>query len=212
MAHDHLANCTCYVLTLEPIDQFTLRYGAHNQACPVYRESGDYLDQKRDIEARARLESLPTSQATQCEICGDERKPEDLNGELLCPPCVEREEATGRTFPDLEDAHWQETIEARQDGTDLDTWPKRCPFTGGEIDEDGSDSCPDDCQHHRSAEFTADQEPDPGPPTYTPTDDEDTADQARLAALDTYPAVTNCRSCGKLFEPDRHGDDICADC
>ena len=36
--------------------------------------------------------------------------------------------------------------------------------------------------------------------------------EARLAALDTYPAVANCRSCGKLFEPDRHGDDVCADC
>ena len=159
MANDHLANCTCYVLTLEPIDQFTLRYGAHNQACPVYRESGDYLDQKRDIEARARLESLPTT--------------------------------------DLERAYWAEVRENRQDGTDTDTWPKRCPFTGGEIDEDGSDSCPDDCQHHRSAEFTA--------------------DQARLAALvdtdaEPYPRIETCIECGRLFEPDRKGDDICAAC
>ena len=124
MAHDPLANCTCYVLTLSPIDQFTLRFGAHNEACPVWRESGDYLDQKRDIEARARLESLPTT--------------------------------------DLERAYWAEVRENRQDGTD-------------------------------------------------------TADQARLAALvdtdaEPYPRIETCIECGRLFEPDRKGDDICADC
>ena len=27
-----------------------------------------------------------------CELCGDERAPEELNVELLCPPCQEREE------------------------------------------------------------------------------------------------------------------------
>lgn len=55
---------------------------------------------------------------------------------------------------DYEDEYWAEIYEARGDGSDQDEWPKRCPFTGEEIDEDGSDSCPDDCKHHDSAEFT----------------------------------------------------------
>ena len=53
-----------------------------------------------------------------------------------------------------EDEMWNEIYEARENGEDLDEWPKRCPFTGSEIDEDGSDGCPDDCAHHLSAEFT----------------------------------------------------------
>ena len=54
----------------------------------------------------------------------------------------------------LEDKYWADLREARESGEDTDEWPKRCPFTGGEIDEDGSDSCPDDCKHHDSSEFS----------------------------------------------------------
>lgn len=54
----------------------------------------------------------------------------------------------------LDDQWWKELREARESGEDSSIWPMRCPFTGGEIDEDGSDSCPDNCKHHDSAEFT----------------------------------------------------------
>jgi hypothetical protein len=55
------------------------------------------------------------------------------------------------------------------------------------------------------------------PPTYTPTDDEDAGMQHTLESLrgtdqEPYPRIENCVECGKLFEPDRHGDDTCADC
>ena len=51
-----MANCQCYVKTLEPVQQFSLRYGAHALNCPKYRESGDILDKKRDIETRKQLQ------------------------------------------------------------------------------------------------------------------------------------------------------------
>jgi hypothetical protein len=53
----------------------------------------------------------------------------------------------------VEDQWWAELVAARESGEDTSVWPKRCPFTGGEIDDDGSDACPDDCQHHKSSEF-----------------------------------------------------------
>jgi hypothetical protein len=54
-----------------------------------------------------------------------------------------------------EEQWWAEVREDRELGIDLSEWPKRCPFTGGEIDEDGSHACPDDCPHQQSAEFQA---------------------------------------------------------
>jgi len=51
---------------------------------------------------------------------------------------------------------WQELREVRESGESTDEWPKQCPFTGQEIDEDGADSCPDACKHHDSAEFRND--------------------------------------------------------
>jgi hypothetical protein len=48
--------CTCYVRRLGKEQQFCLRYGAHALNCPKYRESGDILDKKRDIETRKQLE------------------------------------------------------------------------------------------------------------------------------------------------------------
>ena len=47
--------CTCYVKTLSREQQFCIRYGAHALNCPKYRESGDILDRKRDIELRNNL-------------------------------------------------------------------------------------------------------------------------------------------------------------
>jgi hypothetical protein len=57
-----------------------------------------------------------------------------------------------------QDEWWAETIAARESGEDTDEWPKRCPFSGEEIDEDGSHSCPDDCPHFKSAEFTPNED------------------------------------------------------
>ena len=45
-------SCACYVATLEPIHQFTLRYGAHDTSCPVYRMSRDPVDNMKDEMAR----------------------------------------------------------------------------------------------------------------------------------------------------------------
>jgi hypothetical protein len=40
--------CKCYVSRLSREAQFCLHYGAHNPACPVYRESRDPVDRKYD--------------------------------------------------------------------------------------------------------------------------------------------------------------------
>ena len=53
-----MANCQCYVKTLEPGQQFSLRYGAHALDCPVYRVSRDPLDRRRDQEARDSLGTI----------------------------------------------------------------------------------------------------------------------------------------------------------
>ena len=44
--------CNCYVKRLTEYQRFVIRYGAHDVSCPVYRESGDELDRKRDIAIR----------------------------------------------------------------------------------------------------------------------------------------------------------------
>ncbi len=46
--------CQCYLQTLSPLDQFTLRWGAHATNCPAYRESLDPVDRIKDHEVRAR--------------------------------------------------------------------------------------------------------------------------------------------------------------
>ena len=59
-----------------------------------------------------------------------------------------------------DDQWWAELRFARERGMVTSEWPKRCPFTGQEIDEDGSDSCPDNCKHHDSGEFTSNYQED----------------------------------------------------
>jgi hypothetical protein len=44
--------CTCYVQHLTEEERFTLRYGAHEIECPVYRESLDPVDKLKDDDAR----------------------------------------------------------------------------------------------------------------------------------------------------------------
>ena len=288
MAHDTLANCTCYVQTLDPAAKFGTRWGAHNPACPVYRESGDYLDKIRDDEHRALLDPAyqcahygdPCPNERFCGTCGagplrqgftvgegdgygcDAHQPdgyeytddgqdywtewEKEGNDCTCPvgcPCYTDGDQGEYTIAVTVNVERQYTVTARDTAqalaryqagqADLDesndemadweeqnqtahtlypdghaiAWPTKNPAHGVETDELAT-------LRAEVAQWRAqygDQEPTPAP-VYVPTDDEDTADQARLAALDTYPAVTNCRSCGKLFEPDRHGDDICADC
>ena len=264
MAHDTLANCTCYVQTLDPAAKFGTRWGAHNPTCPVYRESGDYLDKIRDGEHRALLDP-----AYQCVHYGD-----PCDNERFCGTCGAGPLRQGFTVGEGDgygcDAHVPPGFEYTDDDDCQDYWtewekegndcdcPVGCPcYTDGDQGEytiavtvnverqytvsardaaqalakyqagqaalDDGRSEMDDWEEQNQTAHTLYPDghaiawpagnPRPtGPPTYTPTDADDTADQARLAALDTYPAVTNCRSCGKLFEPDRHGDDICADC
>lgn len=45
--------CNCYVSKLKPETQFSLRYGAHALACPVYRVSRDPVDAADDSDFRA---------------------------------------------------------------------------------------------------------------------------------------------------------------
>lgn len=46
--------CNCYVAHLKHDKQFTLRWGAHETTCPVYRPSLDPVNQKQDDEIRER--------------------------------------------------------------------------------------------------------------------------------------------------------------
>jgi hypothetical protein len=292
MAKDHLANCACYVQTLDPGTQFVLRWGAHNPACPIYRESGDYLDKMRDSEARAKLDPKyqcdhqgePCDNERFCGTCGagplrqgftvdggqaygcDAHQPEgyeytddgddywtewDKEGnDCDCPagcPCytdgdqqeytiavtvnVERQyTVTARDAAqalakyqagqaDLDEsrsemAEWEEQPQTAHtlypDGHEI-AWPG--PAHGVETDELATLRA-EVAEWRELFFYDGDQEPDQAPPTYTPTDDDDRADQARLAALqgDPWERVETCIECGKLFEPDRKGDDICADC
>ena len=298
MAHDTLANCTCYVQTLDPGTQFVLRWGAHNPACPIYRESGDYLDKMRDGEHRAKFDPAykcdhqgePCDSERFCDTCGagplrqgftvgegdgygcDAHQPDgyeytedddcldywtewDKEGnDCDCPegcPCytdgdqqeytiavtvnVERHyivtardaaqalaryQAVQAGFPHLFDldesrsemAEWEEQPQTAHtldpDGQEI-AWPG--PAHGVETDELAT--LRQEVAEWRKQYGDLDLTPT-APPTYTPTDDDDKADQARLAALqgDPWERVETCIECGKLFEPDRKGDDICADC
>jgi hypothetical protein len=40
--------CNCYVKTLSAETRFSLRYGVHNEACPVFRRSLDPIDREED--------------------------------------------------------------------------------------------------------------------------------------------------------------------
>ena len=44
--------CNCYVKALSAETRFSLRYGAHNKACPVYRRSLDPVDREEDASFR----------------------------------------------------------------------------------------------------------------------------------------------------------------
>ena len=49
--------CSCWV-SYEPEEvRFSIRYGAHHLDCPVYRPSGDPLDNLRDAELRNACET-----------------------------------------------------------------------------------------------------------------------------------------------------------
>lgn len=47
--------CTCYVSYLPEAIRFVLRYGAHEETCPVYRPSADPVDRENDTEYRERV-------------------------------------------------------------------------------------------------------------------------------------------------------------
>jgi hypothetical protein len=44
--------CNCYVSRLSELDRFSLRRGAHEPSCPVFRESRDPVDRVRDAITR----------------------------------------------------------------------------------------------------------------------------------------------------------------
>ena len=267
MAKDHLANCACYVQTLDPAAKFSTRYGAHNPACPIYRESGDYLDKMRDSEARAKLDP-----AYKCAHYGD-----PCDNERFCGTCGAGPLRQGFTVGEGDgygcDAHQPDGYEYTDDGQDYWTeWekegndctcPEGCPcYTDGDQEEytiavtvnverqytvtarDAAQALAKyqagqaDLDESRSEmayweeqpqtahtlypdghEITwPDKTPAPtAPPTYTPTDDEDAGMQHTLESLrgtdqEPYPRIENCVECGRLFEPDRKGDDICTTC
>lgn len=50
--------CECYVRSLPTLTQMELRYGAHELACPVYRDSLDPIDRRNDANARASFNTI----------------------------------------------------------------------------------------------------------------------------------------------------------
>jgi len=56
-ASARLSQCTCYVLGLPAADQFAIRWGAHNPACPVFAPSRDPVDNLADAELRYKYET-----------------------------------------------------------------------------------------------------------------------------------------------------------
>ena len=50
-----MRECDCYVKRLDGETRFALHYGAHDELCPVWRESMDLVDRANDIETRERL-------------------------------------------------------------------------------------------------------------------------------------------------------------
>jgi hypothetical protein len=49
--------CNCYVVGLDAITQYELRWGAHAETCPAYRPSADPVNNQRDSEIRAHYSS-----------------------------------------------------------------------------------------------------------------------------------------------------------
>ena len=45
--------CSCWVKDRPDEERFSLRYGAHNPGCPVFRPSYDPLDNLRDAQLRS---------------------------------------------------------------------------------------------------------------------------------------------------------------
>ena len=52
-----MASCTCWVKFQDHEMRYTVRYGAHNPTCPVYRPSLDPVDNVKDAELRLRYEA-----------------------------------------------------------------------------------------------------------------------------------------------------------
>lgn len=47
-----LSGCTCYVRHLDDETRFSLRFGTHDPACPLYMPSLDRNDAREDAEFR----------------------------------------------------------------------------------------------------------------------------------------------------------------
>lgn len=54
-------SCNCYVTRLDEIVRFTLRLGAHERDCMIYRPSLDPVDHQQDIEFRETYRRKTTS-------------------------------------------------------------------------------------------------------------------------------------------------------
>ena len=78
--------CVCYVSQQTPEVRYSLRYGAHDPLCPVYRESGDPVDRAEDAEYRRDyLGVYPEHRMlTACEYCGCSESAHP-NGIILSP-------------------------------------------------------------------------------------------------------------------------------
>ena len=50
--------CDCYVRFLSEAVKYTILFGAHNPACPVYRECSDKIDRKYAEEFRHETEKV----------------------------------------------------------------------------------------------------------------------------------------------------------
>ena len=50
------ARCSCWVNSLSLVEQFGIRYGAHNPACPMFKASRDPVKNIEDAELRYQYE------------------------------------------------------------------------------------------------------------------------------------------------------------
>jgi hypothetical protein len=128
---------------LDDLARFTLRHGAHNTGCPIYRESGDYIDAIHDGEYRTTHDP-----AYQCAHLG-----ENCDNERFCEKCGAGPLRQGFTVGEGDsygcDSHEPEGYEYTDDDDCLDYWtdwhekegndcdcPKGCPC----YDEPGEDA------------------------------------------------------------------------
>lgn len=51
-----MAKCQCWVSKLTDEERFSVRYGAHNPQCPVFRPSLDPVDALNDVGVRPKYE------------------------------------------------------------------------------------------------------------------------------------------------------------